>query len=279
MCSSASRGPRLRLRCRWPRAGIRRATRARRWASPVPAIRARCWPRSSRRWSRPCSAGRACSAWRASRSRVSSCSTRPAPKMRPAPCSTSACATTCACPAIATRGGSCASTRSHQGALAHSVDGRDRADLARDPNPLNRNTDPHHEQAPSRRHPKWHGLYSHNRSRARGQRLPRLLLQRPSIGPSSRYGRLKMKKGSLSGKVDARAVGELSGRQENDPVAETSMAGALEDTDTRRDAADSRPARLRDRRRRVRSPHRGRMTYATAGASERAGRPGPCLKA
>ncbi|CAM2162397.1 hypothetical protein PSAC2689_100310 [Paraburkholderia sacchari] len=88
-----------------------------------------------------------------------------------------------------------------------------------------------------------------------------------------------MKKGSLSGNVDACAVGELSGRQEGDPVAETSMAGALEDTDTRRDAANSRPARLRDRRQRVRSPHRERITCATAGGSEYACRRDQCLKA
>ena len=45
---SASPAPPSRSPCRWPRAGIRRSIRARRWASPAPAIPAPCWPRCSR---------------------------------------------------------------------------------------------------------------------------------------------------------------------------------------------------------------------------------------
>ena len=51
-----------RWRCHWRRAGIRRSTRAPRWALPARAIRERCWRRCSRRASPWRSAGSTCSA-------------------------------------------------------------------------------------------------------------------------------------------------------------------------------------------------------------------------
>ena len=56
--SSASPAPASPWRCRWPAAGIRRSTRAWRWASPAPATRHRCWRRCSRRGWPSASAGR-----------------------------------------------------------------------------------------------------------------------------------------------------------------------------------------------------------------------------
>ena len=77
---SASPARRSPWRCRWPRAGIRRSTRASRSASPAPAIRAPCSPRCSRRASPSPSAGTTCSASRSSRWSSPSSSTSSSPR-------------------------------------------------------------------------------------------------------------------------------------------------------------------------------------------------------